>query len=80
MQKSSKPREGRYAFLFPDDMGPLDYFIYQMRKAMPYPRNMFDLLKEGAPQSIIEIAENDNFSKIFKRDNINFNWFRKNDK
>lgn len=72
VQKSSRPKNGQYAFLFPDDIKPLDYFVYQMRKIMPYPNNMFDLLKKGALQSISEIAKNDNLSEIFKRDNINF--------
>lgn len=72
VQKSSRPKNGQYVFLFPDDIKPLDYFVYQMRKIMPYPNNMFDLLKEGVPQIILENTKDNNFSEIFRRDNIHF--------
>jgi len=54
--------------MFPDDIYPLDYFVYKMRKTLPYPVNMWDVLKIGNP---IPLASYEAIACL-KRDNINF--------
>lgn len=67
----NRPQDGAYAFLYPDDIKPLDYFVYKMRELIEYPENSYDMLKEGKlPGS--GIVEGENAEVLFKRDNINF--------
>lgn len=70
--QKSRPQNGIYAFIYPDDIQPLDYFVFKMRKIIPYPKEMHDILKEGNLGEYNfgrhEIIANE----LFKFENINF--------
>jgi len=68
IQRKFRPKEGKYAFLLPDDIEPLDYFVLKMREILPYPKGMWDILKMGKPTPL---ASNEAIA-CFKKDNINF--------
>jgi len=68
VQRNFRPKGGKYMFLFPDDIYPLDYFVFKMRELLPYPKNMWNVLKEGRPLEIL----NDVAASFFKENNINF--------
>lgn len=68
VQKKFMPRGQQYAIMHPDDIRPLDYFVYKIREIMPYPINMWDVLKIG---NLILPASGEAIA-CFKKDNINF--------
>lgn len=67
-----RPKKGAYMFMFPDDIKILDYFIYKMRKMIPYPKNMYDVLKKGKLDSPTYNKDGIYSDELFKKDNINF--------
>lgn len=70
----SRPKNGHYAFMHPDDIHLLDYFIYEMRKITPLPKGTWNLFEKGIPYEAHLIKDYaPELVKIFKRKNINFN-------
>lgn len=63
---------GGYTMTHPDDVYPLDYFIYRMRKEMPMPSGVWDLLSDGRPYHASMLDKNDELVAYFKLKNINF--------
>lgn len=70
--QNMRPKNGAYMFMFPDDIKILDYFIYKMREIIPYPKNMYDILKNGSLDSPTFNKDGIHSDKIFRNDNINF--------
>lgn len=69
--QKSRPLNGTYAFIYPDDIQPLDYFVYKMREIISYPENSYDILKEGKLQSL-DAEYSKNIEAQFRAGNINF--------
>lgn len=67
-----RPNKGAYSFMFPEDIKILDYFIYKMREIIPYPKNMYDVLKEGKLNNTTYNKDGIYSDGLFKKDNINF--------
>lgn len=66
-----RPMDGNYAFIYPDDIQPLDYFVYKMREIIPYPEQSYDILREGKLQGL-DTVHSQNIETQFKVNNINF--------
>lgn len=65
------PKDG-YAFLIPDDIFILDYFVMRMREILAIPANTWDVLKDGHV-NLFQCQQNfPNFYNFFFVDNINF--------
>ncbi len=64
--------KGGYAFLIPDDIYVLDYFVMKMRELLDIPGNTWDILKDGH-FSLFQCQQfYPDFYNIFFLDNINF--------
>lgn len=68
----TRPQGGAYSFIYPDDIKPLDYFVFKMREIMTYPSNSYDLVKMGKMQGGYNHYTQD-ASTLFQLENINFN-------
>lgn len=64
--------QGSYGYIQPHDIFPLDYFVYKIRKEMPLPLGVWDVLKEERPYSAGSLDKNDPLVLTFKESNINF--------
>lgn len=70
-----RPKGGSYAYLMPDDIYPLDYFIKKMREEMPLPQGVWDIFKQDLPfgTSLFKgQLGSDELINMFKANNINF--------
>lgn len=63
---------GSYAFIRPNDIYPLDYFVFRMRKEMPLPNGVWDILGDGRPFWASGLDKNDPLVQSFKFNNINY--------
>lgn len=63
---------GSYVYLQPDDIYPLDYFIFRIRKEMPLPTGNWDILGDGRPYGAASLAREDPLVEYFKFNNINY--------
>jgi HEPN domain-containing protein len=69
--QKQRPKSG-YAFLIPDDIFILDYFVMKMREVLSIPANTWDILKNGH-YSLFQCQQlYPGFYGIFFSDNINF--------
>ena len=64
--------KGGYAYLFPDDIYVLDYFVLRMRRMLPIPGNTWDILKDGHFGLYHCQKDFPDFYGLFAADNINF--------
>lgn len=67
-----RPKNAQYAFMYPDDIVPLDYFVFKMREIIPCPKDMHDILKEGHLNDVDFNGYSIHADKLFKYENINF--------
>ena len=61
-----------YAAIWPDDICVLDYFVYQMRKAITIPETRWDILRNGHMRLGLCEDSFPDFYNLLKKDNINF--------
>ena len=61
-----------YAFLFPNDIYVLDYFVLKMRELISIPNNTWDILKQGHFSLFHCKRLSPNFYNLFFSHNINF--------
>ena len=62
--QKKRPKNGQYTIFYPFDIQVLDYFVLKMREVMPYPNNMWDMLKNFYPPISEEVFN------MFKKDNV----------
>lgn len=73
--QKTRPKDGRYGFVVPDDIYWLDYFIYKLRNEMPIPDGTWDTFKNGHPWGTTLFSgegESEKVITLFKLENINF--------
>jgi HEPN domain-containing protein len=74
--QKTRPKDGKGAFLWPDDIRVLDYFVYQMRRMVTLPDNTWDILGQGEAEGHYELVacrrHCPDFYNLFKSRNINF--------
>lgn len=61
-----------YAFLIPNDIYVLDYFVLKMRELISIPNNTWDILKQGHYNLVHCKRLSPNFYNLFLSHNINF--------
>jgi HEPN domain-containing protein len=69
--RRSRPKGG-YAFLIPDDIYVLDYFVLRMRSLLSIPSNTWDILRDGHYNLELCKEQSPHFYRLFAINNVNF--------